>query len=201
MSYTCGLSQPPATPSRSARTWLTGEQASETPPLRIPYMRGAIRFLGSGYATARLRSTTSSSSTSAALLPCPPTPKNLKPTRRPPRTPLVLPPPSRLLPGLPEDITHFISLLFISVLSVLALCIDVSTFCVERACLDRNQYVVNCQCHNHEKLYIYSAETLSQLCLHGSQHYLLVARRAPFIHDIVLAACWYGIILHDYPKK
>ena len=45
----------------------------------------------------------------------------------------------------------FIPLLFISVLAVLALCVDVSTVCVVRACLHRNQYVINfCQCHVHD---------------------------------------------------
>ena len=37
----------------------------------------------------------------------------------------------------------FIPLLFISVLAVLALCVDVSTVCIVRACLDRNQYAIN----------------------------------------------------------
>ena len=45
----------------------------------------------------------------------------------------------------------FIPLLFISVLAVLALCVDVSTVCVVRACLDRNQYAIKfCQCHAHD---------------------------------------------------
>ena len=49
-------------PIPSPRTRLSGEQASETPPLQILYGRGAIRFLGSvSYATARRRSTTSAS--------------------------------------------------------------------------------------------------------------------------------------------
>ena len=37
----------------------------------------------------------------------------------------------------------FIPLLIISVLAVLALCVDLSTVCVVRACLDQYQYVVN----------------------------------------------------------
>ena len=37
----------------------------------------------------------------------------------------------------------FIPLLFIYVLAVLALLVDVSTVCVVRACLDRNQYAIN----------------------------------------------------------
>ena len=58
-------------PSRPPRTRSTGEQASETPPLRFLYGRGAIRFLGSvSYATARQSSSptssTSSSSTTSA---------------------------------------------------------------------------------------------------------------------------------------
>ena len=41
-----------------------GQQASGTPPLVILYERGANRFLGSDYATARFRSSTSSTSAS-----------------------------------------------------------------------------------------------------------------------------------------
>jgi hypothetical protein len=37
----------------------------------------------------------------------------------------------------------FIPLLSISALAVLALCVDVSTVCTVRACLDQNQYVLN----------------------------------------------------------
>ena len=79
---------PPVIPSRPPRTRSPGEQASETPPLQILYGRGAIRFLGSDYATARLRSSTSSTSASPSSSPCLPTPtvpppRNLKPRRRP----------------------------------------------------------------------------------------------------------------------
>ena len=37
----------------------------------------------------------------------------------------------------------FIPLLFIFVSAVLAVCVDLSTVCLVRACLDQNQYVVN----------------------------------------------------------
>src|SRR3990170_278324 len=37
----------------------------------------------------------------------------------------------------------YIPLLIISVLAVLTLCVDLSTVCVVRACLDQYQYVVN----------------------------------------------------------
>ena len=56
---------PPVTPSRLPRTRSTGEQVSENPPLQILYGRGANRFLGSDYATARLGSTASSTSTTS----------------------------------------------------------------------------------------------------------------------------------------
>ena len=39
--------------------------------------------------------------------------------------------------------TAFIPLLIISVLAVLASCVDLSTICVVRACLDQYQYVVS----------------------------------------------------------
>ena len=39
--------------------------------------------------------------------------------------------------------TAFIPLLIISVLAVLASCVDLSTICVVRACLDQYQYVAN----------------------------------------------------------
>jgi hypothetical protein len=95
---------PPATPSCSPRTWLTGEQVSKTPPLRILYGRAAIRFLGSDYATALLHVRvvlviTMSTDTEHAP------PRNLKPTRRPLRTPLPPPPPPRLLTGPSKGIT------------------------------------------------------------------------------------------------
>ena len=61
---------PPATPSRLPRTRSTGEQASETSPLRFLYGRGAIRFLGSDHATARLRPSASSTSASSSSSPC-----------------------------------------------------------------------------------------------------------------------------------
>ena len=61
---------PPATPSRLPRTRSTGEQASETSPLRFLYGRGAIRFLGSDHATARLRPSASSTSASPSSSPC-----------------------------------------------------------------------------------------------------------------------------------
>ena len=82
---------PPATPSRSPRTRLTGEQASETPPLRILYGRGAIRFLGSDYATARFCSSTSASPSSSPCRPTPTVPplRRPRPTRRPPRMSLL----------------------------------------------------------------------------------------------------------------
>ena len=63
----------------------------------------------------------------------------------------------------------FIPLLIISVLAVLASCVDLSTICVVRACLDQYQYVVH---HVNAmlviylwiklvgKLPIYSAETI-----------------------------------------
>ena len=37
----------------------------------------------------------------------------------------------------------FIPLLIIFVLAVLAVCVDLSTVCLVRACLDQSQYVVN----------------------------------------------------------
>ncbi len=67
----------PATLSRLPRTRSTGEQASETSPLRFLYGRGAIRFLGSDHATARLRP--SASSTSASLSSSPVVPARVAP--------------------------------------------------------------------------------------------------------------------------
>ena len=59
------LSLPSLIPSRPPRTRSTGEQASETPPLRFLYGRGAIRSLGSiSYATPCLRSSASTTSAS-----------------------------------------------------------------------------------------------------------------------------------------
>lgn len=83
---------PPVIPSRPPRTRLPGEQASETPPLHILYGRGAIRFLGSvSYATARLRSSASTTSAPPSSSPWPPTPTSRRllltrgsPTRLPP---------------------------------------------------------------------------------------------------------------------
>ena len=88
------LQLPPATPSRSPRTRLTGEQASETPPLLILYGRGAIRFLGSDYATARFCSSTSASPSSSPCRPTPTVPplRRPRPTTRPPRMSRLLPP-------------------------------------------------------------------------------------------------------------
>ena len=39
--------------------------------------------------------------------------------------------------------TSFIPLMFLSVVAVLAICVDVSTICVVHALLDRNQCVIN----------------------------------------------------------
>ena len=102
---------PPVTPSRPPRTRSTGVQVSETPSLRFLYGREANRFLGSDYATTCLRSTTSSTSASSSSSSCPPPPnvlppRRLRPTRRPPKMPLLVSPSPRLLPGLLEGITR-----------------------------------------------------------------------------------------------
>ena len=49
--------------------------------------------------------------------------------------------------------TSFIILVFLSVITVLAICVDVSTICVVHALLDRNQCVINVV---HVMLMIYS---------------------------------------------
>ena len=49
--------------------------------------------------------------------------------------------------------TSFIPLVFLSVVAVLAICVDVSTICVVHALLDRNQCVINAL---HVMLMIYS---------------------------------------------
>ena len=49
--------------------------------------------------------------------------------------------------------TSFIPLMFLSVVAVLAICVDVSTICVVHALLDHNQYVINAV---HVMLMIYS---------------------------------------------
>ena len=72
--------------------------------------------------------------------------------------------------------TAFIPLLIISVLAVLASCVDLSTICVVRACLDQYQYVVssvNAMLVIYlwiklvEKLPIYSARIMS-FCTYSS---------------------------------
>ena len=49
--------------------------------------------------------------------------------------------------------TSLIPLVFLSVVAVLAVCVDVSTICVVHALLDHNQYVINAV---HVMLMIYS---------------------------------------------
>ena len=49
--------------------------------------------------------------------------------------------------------TSLIPLMFLSVVAVLAICVDVTTMCVVHALLDHNQYVINAV---HVMLMIYS---------------------------------------------
>ena len=52
-----------------------------------------------------------------------------------------------------EGYNTFIPLLFIFVLPVLAVCVDLSTVCLVRACLDQSQYINQLsQCHASDLL-------------------------------------------------
>ena len=131
---------------------MTGEQASETPPLEILYGRGAIRFLGSvSYATARR--------------PIRPLPLHrLRPRRLRHHHVaihhLTVSPPRRLAADKKAaeeaaaataaatanwptgGYNSLIPLLFISVCAVLAICVDVSTICLVRENMIKYQYVL-----------------------------------------------------------
>ena len=62
--------------------------------------------------------------------------------------------------------TPLIPLVFLSVVAVLAVCVDVSTICVVHALLDHNQYVINAV---HVMLMIYSWINLIENCLFSYQ--------------------------------